>query len=96
MKNMAKKKIICECVYFSVLVIISAIVVHNEYFSTAMIISTWFVAPMSIMYFIELCITRKQSMKAFVVIAVVNTLIVFGIMCILGAYVLNKYMNIVF
>lgn len=75
---------------------IGAIATHNEYLTTALIINLWFSIPMSISYYVELFIFKKASNVLYVIIAIVNTIILFIILCALGIYILGKYMYIPF
>ena len=75
---------------------IGAIATHNEYLTTALIINLWFSIPMSRSYYVELFIFKKASNVLYVIIAIVNTIILFIILCALGIYILGKYMYIPF
>lgn len=91
-----KRKVICSLVYFFIIFMIGAIATHNEYLTTALIINLWFSIPMSISYYVELFIFKKASNVLYVIIAIVNTIILFIILCALGIYILGKYMYIPF
>lgn len=91
-----KRKFFFSLVYFFIIFMIGAIATHNEYLTTALIINLWFSIPMSISYYVELFIFKKASNVLYVIIAIVNTIILFIILCALGIYILGKYMYIPF
>ena len=87
-----KKKAIYGLVYFAVIYIICVIMTHNEYVGTALIINLWFSIPMTISYFVELLYCKKVSNLVYFIIAIVNTIILFIMLCIIGSYILyNMY-----
>lgn len=93
---MVKKKFFLSLIYFGVMITIGGIVTHNEYIQTSLIINFWFSVPMTICYFVEILCFKKVSNVSFFIIAIVNTIIVFAILCAVGSYILYKYMHIPF
>lgn len=91
-----KKVEIYTLVYFLVIFTIGIIATHNEYISTALVMNLWFSIPMTISYFIELICFKKLSNVLYFIIAIVNTIIMFFILCFVGSYILYKYMYIPF
>lgn len=71
--------------YLLVLIVIMAIATHNEYPSTAAIISGWFVMPMGLSYGIILKILKRVTRKICFLVALINTVVVFAIFAFLGS-----------
>ena len=71
--------------YSLVLIAVMAIATHNEYPSTAAIITGWFVMPMSLSYGIILKILKRATRKICFLIALINTVVVFVIFAFLGS-----------
>lgn len=91
-----RKHLIYSLIYFLVIFVIGGIVTQNEYYTTALTINFWFSIPMTICFLIEIIILKKKSKVAYVLIAIINTVFLFFILCVLGLYVLDKYMYIPF
>lgn len=91
-----RKNLIYCLIYFLVIFVIGAIVTHNEYPTTALIINLWFSIPMTTCFFTELFFFKNVSNVVYALIAIINTVILFIILCALGIYVLDKYMYIPF
>lgn len=91
-----KKKLIYSLIYFFILFVIGAILTQNEYLTTALIINFWFSIPMTICFFMELIFLKNNSNAIYALIAIINTVILFIILCAFGIFVLGKYMYIPF
>lgn len=71
--------------YLLVLFAVMAIATHNEYPSTAAIISGWFVMPMGLSYGIILRILKRTTRKICFLVALINTVVIFVIFAFLGS-----------
>ncbi len=88
------RKIIFITVYCVILIIISVMATHNEIPRNKLIITLWFLIPMVLTYCLELYFIHKDSAALYTVVAIANTAVVFAVMAAIGAYLLNRYMNI--
>lgn len=71
--------------YLLVLIIVMVIATHNEYPSTAAIITGWFVMPMGLSYGIVLNILKRVTRKICFLVALINTVVIFVIFAFLGS-----------
>ena len=81
-------------IYGIVILAVFAIATHNEEPGTAMVIDLWFALPMILAYFVELTLIRKKSRAICIGTAFANTVVLFVVMCLIGAFLLCKYMYI--
>lgn len=93
---MIKRKAIYSLIYFGMVFIIGIILTHNEYISTALIIDFWFSTLMTLAYFVELLLCKKQQRQYIIIIALVNTVLSFIIISIISGHILSKILYIPF
>lgn len=90
------KMIMYDATYCLIIFTIGGIATHNEDIITSLIINLWFSIPMSISYFFELLFLKKASKTVYFILAIANTVIMGGILCVIGSYILYNYMYIPF
>ena len=81
------KKLFASKAYFWIIFTIGVIATYDEDISTILIVNLWFSLPMTIGYFTELYYFKKISNVAYFLIAIVNTIILFIILEIIGCFI---------
>lgn len=87
---MIRKSQIC-IIYFFALVFIGAVAAHNETFGTAIRLVAWFVIPMSLTFFLEILILKSLTYKKVLICALLNTIVMFVALLLIGIRFLENH-----